>query len=425
MPATATKTSLYLERFTGQRRRSSGEPAWLRRLRDRALERFLALGVPTARDEEYKYTDLSALAGGELLLASEQAAANPPPFADPARGALPFGQRPRVAGARQPGLRVRSLREALGSDPDRLEGQLGAIAPDPDRHALCALNTAFFEDAVIVEAAPGAAPEAPVRISFGAGRAARHPRVLILAGRSSSVRVVETHLGEGRYWRNAVTEIRTGANARVEHCRVQLESDRAFHTGIVQGLQDRDSYLASYSLSFGARLARNDIGTRLDGPGCECALDGLYFASGRQQVDHHTAIDHAQPHCSSHQLYKGVLGGRAKGVFNGKIFVRRDAQKTDAVQNNKNLLLSPRAEVNTKPQLEIDANDVRCTHGATVGQLDKDAAFYLRSRGIGAARARSLLTYAFAADALQRIGDETVRDYAAGLLLSRLDAGPG
>jgi Fe-S cluster assembly protein SufD len=216
-----------------------------------------------------------------------------------------------------------------------------------------------------------------------------------------------------------VTEIHAEANARVDHYRAQLESTDAFHTGLLQAAHERDSYVGAFSLSFGAAVARNDIGTRLNGSGCECSLDGLYAVRGRQHVDHHTAIDHAMPHCHSHQLYKGVLDENAKGVFNGKIFVRRDAQKTDAVQSNKNLLLSDNAEVNTKPQLEIDANDVRCTHGATIGQLDGTAAFYLRSRGIDAAQARNILTYAFAADALERIQIEPLKNHFESLLLAR------
>ena len=412
--------SPYLDRFSDLLRRTAGEPLWLRHRRESAMERFLALGVPTARDEEYKYTDLSALAGGEQLFAPGGTAAAPaaPPFEGEA-AAIRFGAGPSLRGFKRPGVRVLSLQGALRAEPGLVEEHLGTIAPQPEGHALSALNTALFERAVIVVTEPGAAVNDPIHVVYGDGYEDRHPRVLVVARPNSSVQVIETYTGAGTYWRNAVTEIRTEANARVDHCRAQIESETAFHTGLVQGLQDRDSYVASFSLSFGAKVARNDIGTRLDGAGCECALDGLYAVRASQHVDHHTAIDHAKPHCNSHQLYKGVLDGRAKGVFNGKIFVRRDAQKTDAVQNNKNLLLSDQAEVNTKPQLEIDANDVRCTHGATIGQLDATAAFYLRSRGISAAHARSILTYAFAADALDRVRDEAVREHFRSLLRTR------
>lgn len=420
MPAGITKANLFLEQFSEVLRRDSGEPAWLRRRRESAMERFLTLGVPTARNEEYKYTDLSRLTDGSLLFAppSASTATVTPRYLSASGKAVQFGDGLAVLGSGQANVQVLSLQQALQSDPELLADSLAKIAARED-HALCALNTAYFQSAVVVIARAGAVIEKPIHLVFGDGQAGRHPRVLIVAGQSSSIRVVETYLGSGAYWRNGVTEIRAGANARVDHCRAQLESDEAFHTGLLQGVQDRDSFIGSFSLSFGAKIARNDISTRLGGTGCDCSLDGLYAVRDSQLVDHHTAIDHAMAHCHSHQLYKGVLDGRAKGVFNGKIFVRQDAQKTDAVQSNKNLLLSDKAEVNTKPQLEIDANDVRCTHGATIGQLDATAAFYLRSRGISAAHARNILTYAFAADALDRVPVKAVKAYFESLLLAR------
>ncbi len=423
MRATTEHLSLYLDRFSEARIRQGAEPDWLRRRRERALERFLASGVPTPRDEEYKYTNLSALASGELLFSENPSG---PPAVLPAyasgNGAsilLRGSQAPPEAEGNLPaGLRIRRLAEAVRSDPDWLNGRLAAVAPIDD-HPLSALNTAFFEDGVAIEVSPGVQVEDPIHVGFGDGPQGAHPRVLILAGRNSSVRVVETYTGTGTYWRNAVTEIVAEENARVDHVRCQIESVDAFHTGMLQAEQQRDSHVATFSLSFGAAIARNDIRTRLGGTGCSCSLDGLYAVGDHQHVDHHTAIDHAMPHGHSHQLYKGVLDEHARGVFNGKIFVRRDAQKTDARQSNKNLLLSDDAEVNTKPQLEIDANDVRCTHGATVGQLDATSAFYLRSRGIDAARARSILTYAFAADALDRIRIAPLRQHFETLLMER------
>ena len=355
------------------------------------MERFLTLGIPTTRDEEYKYTDLSALADGRRRFDT------PAESVAPAVPGYALASGPRIeagaaasgsesSGAVEPGVRVFRLAEALRREPDLIARHLGAIAPFED-HALSAANTAFFEDAAVVVADPGVIASRPVHLVFGSGSAARNPRVLVVAGRNSALQVVETYVGTGTYWRNAVTEIRAEENARVDHYRASIESPDAYHTGLLQATQERDSYVGTFSLSFGGAVVRNDIRTRLNGSGCECSLDGLYTAGQGQHVDHHTAIDHAMPHCNSHQLYKGVLDGNAKGVFNGKIFVRRDAQKTDAVQSNKNLLLSDEAEVNTKPQLEIDANDVRCTHGATIGQLDATAAFYLRARGISAAQA--------------------------------------
>ena len=420
MPAGVASASLYLERFSEFLRRTAGEPAWLRKRRERAMERFLSMGVPTTRNEEYKYTDLSALARGEPLWTPRPPglARTLPTYVHHSGEAVRLGDALSVAFSAQPGLRVMSLREALLKEQGLLEEHLGTIAA-PEQHALCALNTAFFPDAAVVVVEPGTLVEEPVHLLFRDSLESRQPRVLLVAGRSSAVRVVETYSGSGTFWRNGVTELRAGENARVEHCRAQVESGDAYHTGLLQGLQERDSYIGSFSLSFGARVARNDIGTRLTGTGCECSLDGLYAVRDGQHVDHHTAIDHATAHCNSHQLYKGVLDGTSKAVFNGKIFVRRDAQKTDAVQSNKNLLLSDKAEVNTKPQLEIDANDVRCTHGATIGQLDATAAFYLRSRGIGAAQARNILTYAFATDALDRIRVKPVKEHFESLLLAR------
>lgn len=423
MPAATERRSLYLERFTDALRRADGEPGWMRWRRERAMERFLTLGVPTRRDEEYKYTNLTALRDGRLLLRPARSGGLPidAPRIPAGQRAIVFAGEPgqvTVRGEPPRGIRVRRLSEVLRTDPPGLENHLAATARFED-HPLCALNTALFADGVVIESEPGVIAEEPVHVSFGDGLGARHPRVLILARRNSSVRVVERHSGAGAFWRNAVTEIVAEPNARVDHFRAQLDSLDAYHTGVVQASQERDSYVSSFSLSFGAALARNDIGTRLVGSGCECSLDGLFAVRGSQHVDHHTAIDHAMPHCNSHQLYKGVLDDRARGVFNGKIFVRRDAQKTDAVQSNKNLLLSDEAEVNTKPQLEIDANDVRCTHGATIGQLDATAAFYLRSRGISAAHARNILTYAFAADALERIRVASLKEHFESLLLSR------
>jgi Fe-S cluster assembly protein SufD len=215
-------------------------------------------------------------------------------------------------------------------------------------------------------------------------------------------------------------ELVAGDNARLELYKIQHEELQACHTGSIQLLAGRDTTITTHSLSFGGALVRNDITVVLNDQGSHCDLNGLYAVNGDQHVDHHTLIDHAKPHCTSHQLYKGVLDGRSTGVFNGKIIVRTDAQKTDAIQNNKNLLLSREASVNTKPQLQIDANDVRCTHGATVGQIDKEALFYLRSRGISHMEARNLLTYAFAADILERIKLEPIRDHFEAELITWL-----
>jgi Fe-S cluster assembly protein SufD len=235
--------------------------------------------------------------------------------------------------------------------------------------------------------------------------------VLIVGGVDCEASVIETYVSAGAesYWTNTVTEIFAAENARIGHYKIQKEHGSAFHTGYVHMVQQRTSVVNDHSLAFGGGLVRNDIRAVLADQGADCNLNGLYTIGGAQHVDNHTVIDHAKPHCTSHELYKGVLDGRSTGVFSGKIIVRKDAQKTDAIQSNKNLLLSDQANINTKPQLEIEADDVRCTHGATVGQMDEEALFYLQSRAIGIKEARSLLTYAFAADILDRVRFEPVR----------------
>ncbi len=418
MVAVVEDLNARLRGFEALRERAACEPEWLQRKRRLAMDRFFSLGIPTIKNEEYKYTNLSDLSEVEFFDA--------PPVADMSLAAyrglggltLRFdsGLLAATDGAMPDGVTVGSIAERLRSDPDGLATRLGNCAVFED-HAPAAHNTAGFEDGAVIEVSPDAVVEEPIHLVFAAASAVSNARVLIVAGRNSQVRVIESYIGAGRYWTNAVTEVYAGENAVVDHYRAQLESIEAFHTGCFQAVQERSSKVSTFSLSFGAAVARNDINTRLNGEGCECALDGLYAVKGGQHVDHHTAIDHVMPNCSSHQLYKGVLDDRATGVFNGKIFVRRNAQKTDAIQNNKNLLLSDKADINTKPQLEIDANDVRCTHGATIGQLDETALFYMQSRGIAIERARNLLTCAFAMDALERIRIEPLRAHFEDLLL--------
>ncbi|MDE3178504.1 MAG: Fe-S cluster assembly protein SufD, partial [Acidobacteriota bacterium] len=321
-----------------------------------------------------------------------------------------------------------SLAAAMKSPSKAIEEHLGRLA-DARRNAFVALNTAFLRDGAFIEIPAGLALEKPVHViharSEGAEGTATHPRTLVIAGREAQATVIESYIGAAKeaYFTNAVTEVVAGENASVEHVKIQLESEAAFHTGTVQALQARSSRFHSYSVSLGARLARHDINTILAGEGGECTLCGLYQVSGKQHVDHHTRLDHAMPHCSSREYYRGILDGKSTGVFNGAIIVRKDAQKTDAIQSNKNLLLSDDAVINTKPELQILADDVRCTHGATIGQLNADAIFYLRARGIGLEAARRLLTRAFASDVISRIGSPVVREFLEAKLLARLSEG--
>lgn len=414
-------TATFVESFAALKR---SEPAWLSDRRRLAIERFSLLGIPTTHDEEYKYTSLKAITGQTWRPAPATSAETPDVnYAGEEAARIVFGDGHLVSVTGDVSL-LSSLQSRLGA----VEGHLTRYA-DFEAHALTALNTAFFSDGVLVEIPEKAIVEKPIHIvwiSTGEAGAVSHPRTLILAGRSSQASVIESFisLADGTAWTNAVTEIVAEENARIEHFQVQQQASSAIHTGVIQGLAERSGYISTISLSFGARLTRNDVRVKLNGEGAECALDGLYVVNGKQHVDHHTVIDHASPNCNSHQLYKGVLDGESRGVFNGKIFVRRDAQKTDAIQNNNNLLLSPKAEIDTKPQLEIDANDVRCTHGATIGQLDAEALFYLRARGIGAAQARHLLTYAFAADLLERVKVQPLRDHFEHVLMRTLSEDP-
>jgi Fe-S cluster assembly protein SufD len=440
MPTLTRETETYLAQFVElEKRLARRGPASLLPLRREAIARFAELGFPTTRDEEWKYTSVAPITRTAFQPARRESGA-------PSPERLPFGQITRcrlvfVNGWLAPqlstlealprGVTVRSLADALENDFGCVEAHLARGARCRD-HAFVALNTALMEDGAFVRIALGAVVEEPIHLLFlgtaGDAPSVSHPRVLIVAEENSQATILESYAGvENRtdagnrpYFTNAVTEIVAAENAVLDHYKTQRESEAAFHVATLWVRQARSSNFSSHSISLGGALVRNDITAVLGGPGIESTLNGLYVVGGRQHVDNHTAIDHANPHCNSHELYKGILDGHATGVFSGKIFVREDAQKTDAKQTNQNLLLSRDAVIDTKPQLEIFADDVRCTHGATVGQLDADALFYLRSRGIGEAEARGLLTYAFASDILGRIKVEPLRAALEDLLFAQL-----
>jgi Fe-S cluster assembly protein SufD len=296
---------------------------------------------------------------------------------------------------------------------------------DCNDHALVALNTALMEDGVFVRIPKGAVIEKPVHLVFiatgGGDPTVSYPRNLILMEESSQARIIESYIGfdAGVYFTNAVTEIAVGDNAVLDHTKIERESRKAFHIGALQVRQGRSSSFFSHVVLTGGALVRNEIGSVFGGEGGECTLDGLYVAGGDQHVDNRTRIDHVQPHCSSRELYKGILGGAARGIFNGKIIVHKDAAKTDARQTNNNLLLSKEASVDTKPQLEIYNNDVKCNHGSTIGQIDPQALFYLRSRGLEEADAQRLLTFAFASEVIGRVKVERLRLQLEEWLLER------
>jgi len=424
---TGTTRPVYATDFRGEQRRTvSAGPEWLDALRSRALERFETEGLPTTGHEEWRETNLAALA----RTAFAAAAADPSAWSRARVEALPIGAvagprlvlvngrvRADLSDLRPDGpVVVRGLAEAIADGDDTVRAHLGRIAV-ADERALTALNTAFLADGAYVRVADGASPDEPVHVVHvfdgTSEHAMEHSRTLVVCGDRAQLRVVESYVaadGADGYFRNAVTEIVVGSGARVRHARVQLEADGAWHLGEVGVRQGRDSDVASTHFALGARLARIDAGARLDGEGAHHALNGLYVADGEGHVDHHTTLDHAVPHCTSHELFKGILGGRSKAVFKGRIVVRPDAQKTDAIQRNPNLLLSDDATIHSRPQLEIYADDVKCTHGATVGQIDAEQLFYLRSRGIDPVTGRDLLIHAFAREVLDHVGIDEIRE---------------
>jgi Fe-S cluster assembly protein SufD len=420
--------------------RPVGGPRWLQDLRDRAATTFTALGFPTVRDEEWRFTNVAPITAGAFHPAGAAIGFVPSDIDNlPYSGAT--GHRIVVVNGRYaPGLSrvgglprgvtVGSLSAAINGDlqADReiVQRYVGQLA-DFNARAFAALNTAFLDDGAYVHLAEGVILEEPVQVLFVSSSPVDHPvasypRCLIVLGEHSQARVVETYVGAGDagYLTTAVTEVFVGESAVLDHYKVQQESEQAFHVGTMNVHAARRANFSSHSFSLGGRLVRNDAVATLDGEGAEVTLNGLYLADGDRLVDNHTTIDHAQPHCPSHEIYKGILGGRAKAVFNGKIIVRQDAQKTDAKQTNRALLLSDDALINTKPQLEIFADDVKCTHGAAIGQLDEDALFYLRARGLTYFEARDMLIHAFAGEVIERVQLPTLKQELESQLYAQL-----
>jgi Fe-S cluster assembly protein SufD len=320
-------------------------------------------------------------------------------------------------------VKAGSLRDALSRERDLVAPHLGRYATYGD-HPFVALNTAFMKDGVFVWVPKGMIVEKPIHLVFLAtgndGPALSQPRNLIVLEESSEATILESYLGlEDNYFTNGVTEIALAENTVLDHTKIERESKGAFHIASLQVQQGRNARFFSHVVSTGGALVRNEVNTVLGGEGGECSLDGLFVVGAKQHVDNRTRIDHVRPHGSSRELYKGVLGGAARGIFNGKIYVHKNAAKTDAKQTNNNLLLSKNASVDTKPQLEIYNNDVKCTHGSTIGQIDAQALFYLRSRGLAPAEAQRLLTFAFASEVIGRIKLERLRLQLENWLLAR------
>jgi len=413
-------------------------PAWLEQLRQEGMASFERLGFPTLKDEDWRYTNI------EPITAPSYAEPNGEVQSVDASGLLSQGliesESPRLvfvngvyvaalsnADSLPAGLRLSSLAECIRQDNGTVAQELGRHA-SVERQHFVALNTAFLGDGAVVSVAPDCRLERPIYLLFVSTSTSQpvisHPRILLLLGAGSEAKIVESYWGvKGQaYFCNAVTELVGGAGAVVEHFRLQQESDKGFHVGTLDAELARDCHLTAHGVTLSGALVRNNLRVRLSGEGAECILNGLYLADGKQHVDNYTLIEHASPKATSLELYKGLLGGLAHGVFTGKIVVHKDALKSDARQTNKNLLLSEDAVIDSKPQLEIYADDVKCSHGSTIGQLDADEVFYLRSRGLDARAARSLLSFAFASDVVRRLGIENLRQRLDDHLIARFGA---
>lgn len=424
---TTDRHAMFAADFEAFRASAAFGPEWLRTARSSAFARFLDRGFPTTRDEEWAFTNVAPIAQFDWRPSTAAAAlpATLPPTAG-IRAVIVNGRVSRDGSsldALPSGVTISTKQEAWDTLPAH---QGPSLASD---HPFVLLNTAFFEDGLFIHVAPNAVITEPLHIVYIAAPGDRPtlvaPRVFVVVGEQAQVSIVERFIssddaGDAPVLTTAVSEFLLGPGAVVDHVKVQQEHPATFHMASTFVHLHRAATFTSQAITFGGRIARNDISATLAGPGAECTLNGLYVADGDTLVDTHTTIDHAEPHCPSHEVYKGILAGKARGVFNGKIIVRPDAQKTDAKQTNKVLILSPDASINTKPQLEIFADDVKCTHGATIGQLDADQLFYLRARGISELDARNILVHAFASDVLNGIRHAPLRAELETALVGKL-----
>jgi Fe-S cluster assembly protein SufD len=423
----------WTELFAATAASRAGEPGWLEASRKAAIARFAELGIPARGHEEWKYTNAAAIAKVPWREASDVAVARDRLLAtgllDGAAPRLVFvnGRLSReLSTGAEPGVAL----STFAGDPAALEPFAARDELFDDR-AFAQLARALATDGAAVRIERGRAVAAPIWIVFvsapGAAPVAAHPRFAVVAEPGSAATIHELHLGvgagAGAHLANALGEIRVGDNAELRHVKIQLEGEGTTHLAHTALRAGRDARVRSTLVSLGARVARHDVVAVLEAEGALCELEGLYVARDGQHVDNRTTVDHRKPQGTSRELFKGVLSGRSRGVFSGKVIVRPDAQKTDAQQRNENLLLSRDAEVDSKPQLEIEADDVRCSHGTTIGQLEEEAVFYLRSRGIGETEAAALLTRGFAASILEPIAFEPLRERVLAIALERLFAG--
>lgn len=413
------------------------EPGWLTERRTSAIEQFGDTGFPSPRDERWRFTSFSKLLDKTFAYPNGQATSAP--NLDGLRNSVGWWGESHIAFLNGTfsaelssipklpnGVFAGRLSSALGAGITQVEQNMARIEW-PTKSPFAALNTSFVTDGGVLWVPDGVVVDTPIHFLYltteNNAEMVTHPRNLVVLGKDAEANVVESYfgLGDADYWTNAVTEVSVGDGARLSSCRIQLEGAKTHHTATTRSRQGRDSRYNATTIELGGLLSRHDIHAGLEGAGAECALYGLSYLTGRQHVDQHTTIDHAQPHCNSRESFNGVYDGRSHGVFTGQILVRPGAQQTDAMQASRNLLLAETAHVDTQPQLEIFADDVKCTHGATVGPIDDEAMFYLRSKGLTENAARSMLTYGFGSEILKSIRVDPLRERMDTLFRSSLE----
>ncbi len=427
----------YLEGFTEFAKETAAEtPSWLRELRETAFVRFCAVGFPTSRDEDWRFTNVAPFTRTQFAPArssSQEISVSDLDMwrMEDAAARLVFVNgnfAPKLStwNALPEGITATGLRKQIALHPQSVAKHLGRYL-NIERDPFCALNTAFAEDGAYVHVRRGVVAQRPIHLLFIATTAETptmtHPRNLIVVEEEGQVSITEDYVSLGKETptlSNAATELIVRGNATVEHILIEREHFKTYNLSTLRIEQARSANVASHSFLLGGALVRNNVHPVLAGEGGECLISGLFIGSARQHLDNYMLVEHASPHCASRQFYNGILDDRAHGVFHGRIVVHKDAQKTDAKQTNRNLLLNDNAQIDTKPQLEIYADDVRCTHGATIGQIEESALFYLRSRGIDELQARNLLLQAFAGECVDRIKPGAAHSYAEAAVTQRL-----
>lgn len=419
-----------------EKKLNGGSESFIHSKRKEALSNFSRLDFPTIKDEEWKYTSIAPLLKYNFVPSYEKKEVSKDfvkslLFDEMEHNLIVFingrysAEHSDLLNLPE-GVIVGSIADEMKKKNEILLKHFGKYA-DSQNHIFTALSTAYTEDGAFIYVPAGKIVEEPIHIisitTSGTEKILTQPRNLFISEKNSQVTIIEHYASEEEniYFTNAVTEIVAEENAVVDHIKLQEESKKAFHIARMEVDQERSSNFSSHLISTGAELTRNDFNARFNDEGGECTLNGLYMIDGTQLFDAHTLMDHAKPHCNSHEHYKGILDDKSRGVFNGKVIVRQDAQKTNAFQENNNILLSDEALVNTKPQLEIFADDVKCSHGATIGQMDDDAKFYLKSRGIGEEASKGILLHAFASDVVTSIKIETIRNYVEKLITQKFN----